>query len=212
MEISCIALAGGKSTRLGRDKITEVIGGKTLLERVLTTLSLFKGEIIIVTSAHATLPPLNNYPQVKIVNDIYPDKGSLGGIYTGLLASKSDYNLVVAGDMPFLNTDLLRYMVDIAKGFDLVAFREDDRFEPLHAVYSKNCVAAIEQLLQRNNVRIIEILPLVNVRYLKPEEIERFDPRHLSFFNINTEAELREGIELARRKDTKRRNCHPARF
>ena len=88
MEISCIVLAGGKSTRLGRNKITENIGGKMLLERVLDTLSLFKGEIILVTSAQSSLPELEKYPQVKIVKDIYPNRGSLGGIYSGMFFSK----------------------------------------------------------------------------------------------------------------------------
>lgn len=198
LEISCIALAGGKSTRLGRNKITEMIGDKTLLDRVLDILSSFKREIIIVTSAQSILPDRINYPKVKIVNDIYPGKGSLGGIYTGLSASKTFYNIAVACDMPFLNTDLLNYMVEIARGYDLVAFREGDRFEPLHAVYSKNCLSSIGLLLQRNNVRIIEILNYVKVRYLTPQEIDRFDSRRLSFFNINTEEELLKAIEIAR--------------
>jgi molybdopterin-guanine dinucleotide biosynthesis protein A len=200
LKISCIALAGGKSTRLGRNKITEMIGDKTLLDRVLDILSLFKCEIIIVASAQSILPNRIDYPKVKIVNDIYPGKGSLGGIYTGLVTSKTFYNVAVACDMPFLNPDLLNYMIEIARGYDLVAFREGERFEPLHAVYSKNCLAPLGLLLQRNNVRIIEILRYVRVRYLTPQEIDRFDPRRLSFFNINTEEELQKAIEVATTK------------
>jgi molybdopterin-guanine dinucleotide biosynthesis protein A len=198
MEISCIVLAGGKSTRLGRNKITENIGGKMLLERVLDSLSLFKGEIIIVTSAQSTLPGVDKYPQVRIVNDIYPDKGSLGGIYSGIFFSRTFYNLLVAGDMPFLSFNLLHYMADIAQGYDLVAFREGERFEPLHAVYSKNCILPLEMLLKQDNVRIIELLGyLSNVRYLTLAEIAEFDPRHLSFFNINNEDELHKAVRIA---------------
>jgi molybdenum cofactor guanylyltransferase len=198
VKISCLVLAGGKSTRLGRDKIAELLGGKTLLERVLETLETFRSEIIIVTSGNSNLPSLTGYPGVKIVSDIYPGKGSLGGIYSGIKASNSHHNLVVAADMPFLNKDLLRYMVEIARGFDLVAFDEEDRPELLHAVYSKNCLAPMETLIRQNSLRIIGILPFIKVRYLSSQEVDRFDPQHLSFFNINTEEDLKKGIELAR--------------
>jgi molybdenum cofactor guanylyltransferase len=200
MEISCIVLAGGKSTRLGRNKLVEVIGRKTLLEMVLDALSVFNSEIIVVTSRHSPLSPmLKQYPRARTVEDIFPDTGSLGGIYTGLSVSRNHYNLVVAADLPFLNINLLKYMVSIAPGFDLVAYNENDRPEMLHAVYSKNCLAPMESLIRRNNLRIIGILPSIKVRYLTLAEIEQFDPRHLSFFNINTEDDLKKGLELARK-------------
>ena len=197
MNISCIALAGGKSTRLGRNKLTEVIGGKTLLNRVLDTLSLFEGEIILVTSPQSSLPSIAKYPQVRIVNDIFPGTGSLGGIYTGLSASKTHYNLVVACDMPFLNIGLLRYMIAVSEGNDLVAFNQDDRPEMLHAIYSKNCLKLMKSLIETNKLRIIGILPHIRVRYISQEEIERFDPQNLSFFNINTEEDLKKAKEIA---------------
>ena len=189
-EISCIVLAGGKSTRLRPNKIKETIGDQTLLERVLATLSVFDSDIIVVSSEQASLPGIDHYHRTRIVNDIYPGKGSLGGIYTGLSASKTHYNLVVAGDMPFLNVNLLKYMLKIGEGFDLVAYHQDDKPELLHAFYSRNCLAPMHSLIQQNNLRIIGILPFIKVRYLTAEEIERFDPQHLSFFNINTEDDL----------------------
>ncbi len=196
MQVSCIVLAGGKSTRLGRNKIREKIGGKMLLERVLETLSRFESEIIIVTSASSSLPGLEQYPKVSVVRDIYTNKGSLGGIYSGLLLSKSFYNLVLACDMPFLSFDLLQYMTDIAQGYDMVAFREGQRFEPLHAVYSKKCLFPLEMLLKSENVRIIEILRYVNLRYLTLKEIEKFDHGYLSFFNVNYEDDLLKAKDL----------------
>jgi molybdopterin-guanine dinucleotide biosynthesis protein A len=189
-EITCIVLAGGKSTRLRPNKIKETIGDQTLLERVLATLSIFDSDIIIVSSEQASLPGIDHYHRARIVNDIYPGKGSLGGIYTGLSASKTHYNLVVAGDMPFLNINLLKYMIKIGEGFDLVAYHEDDKPELLHALYSRNCLAPMHSLIQQSSLRIIGILPFIKVRFLTAEEIERFDPQHLSFFNINTEADL----------------------
>jgi molybdopterin-guanine dinucleotide biosynthesis protein A len=68
-------------------------------------------------------------------------------------------------------------------------------FEPLHAVYSKNCIAPIEFILKQGRKVIIELFNFVKVRYVEADEVERFDPQHLSFFNINTE----EDLELARK-------------
>jgi molybdenum cofactor guanylyltransferase len=197
LEINCIALAGGKSTRLGRNKLFEVIEGKTLFARVISTLALFNSEIIVVTSEQTSIPR-DIGSKLKIVNDIFPGKGLLGGIYSGLANSKAFYNIVVACDMPFLNYELLKYMADIAEGFDLAAFRKIDRFEPLHAVYSRKCLSPLENIMQhKNNQRIIEILPQVKFRNISQEEIDRIDPYHLSFFNINTEAELETARKIA---------------
>ena len=123
MNISCIVLAGGKGLRLGRDKTVEIVGNTSLLERVVSSLSLLNSDIIIVTAAEQPLPYFIGYPRLRLVADIYPGKGALGGVYTGLATSDSLYNLVVACDMPFLNQDLLRYMVRLADGFDLVVPR-----------------------------------------------------------------------------------------
>jgi molybdopterin-guanine dinucleotide biosynthesis protein A len=199
LETSCIALAGGKSNRLGRNKLFEVIGGKTLFARVISILALFNSEIIVVTSEQSQIPSDISNAKIKIVNDIFPDKGSLGGIYSGLVASKTLNNIVVACDMPFLNYNLLKYFAAIADGFDLVAFHNLHKYEPLHAVYSRKCISPMENLLQhKNNERIIEILPQIVVRNVSQEEIERIDPYHLSFFNINTEAELETARSIAR--------------
>lgn len=129
--------------------------------------------------------------------DIYPGKSSLGGIYTGLVYSTSFHNLVVACDMPFLNVDLLRYMIDLSPDFDAVIPRIGDLKEPLHAVYSTNCLPQMERLLKEGNLKIADILDSVRVRYVEENEINRFDPEHLSFFNINTEADLERARMLA---------------
>jgi len=200
LDISCIALAGGKSLRLGRDKVLEAIDGKSLLERVVSCLSFFDSDIIIVRAVNQSLPQFIDYPKLRIVTDIYPEKGPLGGIYTGLAVSCSSYNLVVAGDMPFLNQALLHYMIQLSANFDLVIPRLGNMVEPLHAVYSKDCLATIERLLKQDSLGVTQLSNLVRARYVETEEIDRFDPEHLSFFNINTEADLKTARELERQK------------
>lgn len=187
--------------RLGRDKVVEAVGNTSLLERVVSNLSLFNSDIIIVTAVKQFLPQFIDYPKLRLVTDIYPGKGALGGIYTGLATSDSFYNLVVACDMPFLNQDLLCYMVQLADGFDLVMPRLGNLVEPLHAVYSKGCLAPMENLLKQGNLKVSDLLALVKVRYLDAEEIDQLDPKHLSFFNINTETDLETAQELAREGD-----------
>jgi molybdopterin-guanine dinucleotide biosynthesis protein A len=198
LDISFLVLAGGKGLRLGQNKVLEVIGNRNLLQWVISVLSFFNRDIIIVNSVKQSFSQFTDYPKLRTVTDIHPGKGALGGIYTGLAASDSFYNLVVACDMPFLNQALLDYMIEISAGFDVVIPRLGNMVEPLHAVYSKSCLAPIEELLKQDNLRVSELLNLVRVRHVEAEEIDRFDPKHLSFFNVNTEADLQIARELAR--------------
>jgi molybdopterin-guanine dinucleotide biosynthesis protein A len=196
LDISCIVLAGGKGLRLRQDKALEIIGNRSLLERVVFHLSFFNSDILVVTALKQSYPQLGGYPKLKVVTDIYLNKGPLGGIYTGLKASNSFYNLVVACDMPFLNQALLHYMLQISAGFDLVVPRLGDMVEPLHAVYSKGCLTPIESLLKQGNLGVRQLFTLVRLRYVDAEEINRFDPEHLSFFNINSQADLERAKRL----------------
>jgi len=198
LDIGSIVLAGGKGLRLGHEKALETVGNKSLIQWVVLSLSFFNSDIIIVAAAKQFLPQFIDYPKLKIVTDAYPGKGPLGGIYTGLVASDSFYNLVVACDMPFLNRALLDYMIQLSTGFDLVVPRLGDMIEPLHAVYSKGCLAPIECLLKQGNLSVRELFTLVRVRYVEATEINRFDPKHLSFFNVNTEADLETAREVAK--------------
>lgn len=198
MDAAFIVLAGGKGLRLGQDKASEIIGDRSLLERVVSRLIPFDCDIYIVTASERVFPSLSR--SIKTVTDIHRDKGPLGGIYAGLKASDATYNLVVACDMPFLNRDLLGYMLRVARGYDLAAPRVGELVEPLHAVYSRGCLAPIESLLERGDLRVRQLFGLVKMRYVEAEEIDRFDPQHLSFFNINDEADLARARDLARKE------------
>ena len=200
LPVTSIVLAGGKGLRLGREKTMEKLDGQTLLQRAIECLSLLGDDILVVFAHGQTSPlPLHYSKQIRILTDLYPDKGALGGIYTGLVASDSPYNLVVACDMPFLNINLIRYLLELAPGFDAVVPRSKGDIEPLHAIYSRSCLRVIDIQLQQGGLRVRDLLNQVRVRYVEEEEIERFDPEHLSFFNINCEADLEKARELLRR-------------
>ncbi len=183
---------------MGRDKYGEIVGSSNLLQRVVSQLSSFSHDIIVVTARDKSLSQFTGGPGSRIVTDAYPGKGALVGLATGLAASNSHYNLVIACDMPFLSQPLLRYMIGLSAGFDLVVPRVGNMVEPLHAVYAKSCLAPIEGMLEQGNLRVDALFDLVKVRYVETEEIDQFDPQHLSFFNINTRADLEKARQLAK--------------
>jgi len=197
LEASSIVLAGGRSLRLGHDKIQETVGSRSLLEKVLDTVAPLSSDIIIVAAEGQSIPRLAEYPDLKVVTDFYPGKGPLVGIYTGLRVSTTHRNIVVAADMPFLNQALLRYMVGLADGYDAVTPRVADKVEPLHSVYTRSCLGTIEAMIEQGNLGVHRLLPLVKVRYVEVDEISKFDPKRLSFFNINTEKDLQVARELS---------------
>jgi len=198
LAISNVILAGGQSRRMGANKAFLEVGGRAIIERVIEKVSLVGQEIILVTDS----PDEYAHLDYSVVPDVYPGKGSLGGIYSGLTAASNRYALVVACDMPFLNVQLLHYMAALAPRHDIVVPRTEQGTEPLHALYSKACLAAIEPLLQRNNLRIIALYPQVRVRYVEQEEIEALDPQFLSFFNVNSPDDLRWAREMAATTDS----------
>ena len=197
MNTTSIVLAGGKSLRLGRDKVQEKLGVESLLQRVLQRLNLLGGDILVVTSQERAAPlPLDPQIPVRVIKDVYPGRGALGGLYTGLLASNTQYNVVVGCDMPFLSLDLLRHIIKVAEGFDVAVPRLGEYLEPLHAVYSRSCLAAISPLVELGQYPIFDFYPDVAIRYVEQDEIDRFDPNHVSFVNINTEADLERARSL----------------
>ena len=187
--ISCIVLAGGGSLRFGRDKVQEELEGETLLLRAVRALAPLTAEVIVATAPGGEIK-LPERLSVRTVTDFYPGRGPLAGIHAGLSAATSSHSLVVASDMPFLNRRLIRHMTEICAPHDVVIPRHCGLLEPLHAVYSKGCMGPIEAVLEKGENRIVAFFPAVNVRYLEEVEIERYDRRHRSFFNINSRADL----------------------
>jgi len=185
--------------RFGRDKALEKINGQSLIERAIDRL-LPLGQEIIVVSAQEQVSSLtcllSPYTKTRIVVDYYPGKGPLGGVYTGLKAADTFYNLVVACDMPFLNLALLHYLICLAPGFNVVVPKVGGMLEPLHAAYSKDCLKVMEKSLRMGWFQIAKIFALVKTRYVLDEEVDRFDPEHLSFLNINTAADLQRAKAL----------------
>ncbi len=192
LPLTGVVLAGGQSRRLGRDKALLEFGGQTLLARSVETLAPLCREVIVVTNS----PQAHAHPAARLVGDLLPGMGSLGGIYSGLVAAGTHYSLVVGCDMPFLNPAVISYLASQAPGFDVIMPRRDQLLEPLHSIYSKPCLPFIKDLLDRRHLRIYDFLPHVRVRYVDEKELAPWDPDHRSFRNINTPQDLAEAQAL----------------
>ncbi len=195
--VSAVVLAGGMSRRLGRDKAVEPFGGEPLIRRVLSRVAQVTGETVVVVNHAARASELPLGGDVATAVDRYPDSGSLGGIFTGLEAARSEWALIVACDMPFLNIPLLRKILSLREGRDAVVPIIEGRPEPTHAAYSRRCLPHIERRLQANDLKISRFFEDVDVGYLPQLAVDEYDPGHLSFFNVNTEQDLERARQMA---------------
>ena len=195
--VSGIVLAGGQSRRLGRDKAVELLGGQAMIRRVLERVAGLTSENIVVVADEArgtTLPLLED---TRVAVDVHPGMGSLGGIFSGLAAAGNEWAIVAACDMPFLNADLLGYLLSLREGVDVVAPVVAGRPEPTHALYSRECLPFIEERLRAEELKITGFYGRVRVRYVEERDILRFDPELLSFFNVNSPQDLERALALA---------------
>ncbi len=191
--LSGIVLAGGQSRRMGYNKALLELEGQTLIARVLERLSPLCDELIISANdveLYADLP-------AQVVPDLIAGRGALSGIHAGLATMRHDKAVVVACDMPFLSLSLLRYMVVMSSGYDVVAPRVDGFFEPLHAVYSARCVEPIAQLIAKGPRRVVDLYRQIRLREVTKADVQLFDAA-LSFVNVNTHKEWAEVQRLTK--------------
>lgn len=181
-----IVLAGGKSSRFGRNKAFIQVDGEPIIERILKVFEQLFDSSLVVTNT----PLEYQYLDVEIVTDIIPGMGALGGIYTGLLSISASHAFVVACDMPFLNPDLIRFIIRQSGNFDVVVPKTPSGYENLHALYSVSCIPTIERFLSREERQIYSFFPMVRIKELLPEDIKPYDPEGLSFVNINTPEDI----------------------
>ncbi len=196
MDVSGIVLAGGMSRRLGRNKAVVPVGGEPLIRRVIGRISQIAEETVVVVAEMEQASALRLPDSLKVAADIFPGGGSLGGIFSGLSAATGEWGLTVSCDMPFLNIQLFRHMLSLRAGVDVVVPVLDGRPEPTHAFYSQRCLPYIERQLRADDLKIVRFFNDVRVSFVPQEVIDRLDPDHLSFFNINTEQDLEQALAL----------------
>lgn len=185
-KVTAIILAGGKSTRMGYDKAFIKIGGKTIIERTIATLKPIFDDIIIVANEPGKFKGL----RVKVVKDIKPNCGPISGIHSGLVHSKTEINFVVACDMPFLNPLVIKYMLQIANGYDMVVVKLKRGLQMLCAVYDKNLISLLEKNLLSGNYTLRDIIRNADFKVITEKDLESLGGSERDFLNINYRKEL----------------------
>ena len=188
--------AGGQSSRMGEDKALKTFLGRPLIQRVVDRLSPIADEIILTTNR----PEDYAFLGLRLIADLKPGRGALGGLYTAIASAAHPTVAVVACDMPFASATLLetasRLMV--REEADVVIPKSEQGYEPLHAVYRRaTCLPAIESAIEADQWKVIAWFPQVKVRTLTSEEIQEHDPTGLAFWNVNTPDEFAEAEKLA---------------
>ena len=190
--ITGIILAGGKSSRFGSNKALAKFNGKPLIERATGVLGRIFKNLIIITNS----PLEYSYLKIPLFQDIVKGLGPVGGIYTGLDALDDGWAFFCACDMPFINEGLVRYLAGVRDGFDAVVPKVDWKIEPLHALYSKNCLPAIKELIYKKEYQTIKAFNNIKVRYVVEEEIKTYDPQLKTFLNVNKQDELEQIVKM----------------
>lgn len=186
-DMTGIILAGGKNSRMGINKAFLKIDGIRLIDNILAVYQKIFSEIIIVTNDPLSYTELS---ETLVVTDIYKGKGALGGIYTGLFYATYDYSFVAACDMPFLNKDFIIYLTGQAGKHDIIVPELSEGFQPLHAIYSRNCLSHIKKLLIADKLKISGFYKEVRLLSIPEEKIKPFNKDGRLFLNVNTPEDL----------------------
>ena len=195
--LTAIILAGGESSRIGsdQDKAILKLNGKRLIDIVISKLKQVVEDNIIIVG------PPEKHPSCKqVVPDLFNQKGLMVGLYSGLKASTSQYNLVVGCDMPFLKVELLQYIEEKIDSNDIIIPRYAKSYiEPLCAIYSKDCLEIMKRNIEAGILSIRKVFPYLKVKYIEEKEIKSVDPELNSFFNINYKEDFIRAEELIRK-------------
>lgn len=191
MSKTAIILAGGKSSRMGEDKALMRFGDRPLLQRVVDELRPHFEDLILVTNHPERYMAI---PDVRLVTDVHPGQGPLGGIYAGLLASRGRHNLVVGCDMPFLNHLLLDYLWSLRTWGDVVVPLTAEALSPMCAIYDREVLPVIAEALAAGERKVMGLFPRLEVHYVREDELRPYDPELRSLANLNTPEDYRQAL------------------
>jgi len=188
IDVTGVLLAGGNSRRMGEDKRYLVVGEQTLLERGLAVLRSIFQEVLVVIAQDSL--PLN--VDARVVRDLVPDCGSLGGLYTGFTQATTPYIFVIACDMPFLDPAVITQFTSRRASADIVMAKLAARLHPMHALYGKGCLPVVDQMIQARQLKIQGMVShsSLRVQYVTEADLLTIDPSGRSFHNVNTPADL----------------------
>ncbi|MEW6487906.1 MAG: molybdenum cofactor guanylyltransferase [Thermodesulfobacteriota bacterium] len=190
-------LAGGRSRRMGADKVSLPLAGVPLLERVWSRVAQAAERVVVVGG-----PPRLDGKGVPTLPDRYPGADSMGGVATALAHAAGAVEadgpvLCVACDLPFVEPALLRYLVSLCPGWEAVVPRVAAGYEPLCALYRPSALPVFEREIARGNLRLRDAFGQLRTREVGEEELRRFDPELCSFLNVNRPEDFERARRLA---------------
>ena len=202
LDCCAIVLAGGMNTRMqGHNKAFLEINGRTILDRLLSSLQTVFAEILLVTRRP---DQYDGYP-IRLVEDIHKGRSSLTGIHAGLVNARAAFGFAVPCDIPFLRPDLIRLMLDeLEPDLDVVVPFYDGHYQPLCAIYSTRCIPLIEKQLASSDYKISHLFEHVRVKTVPLEKLSKVDPELLSFLNVNTPASYDACRRLAAERSSRK--------
>ena len=182
---------------MGQDKRNLMISGTSLFNHGLHVLESVFSEIIIV---FATMSQVVDTMSHRVVTDLIPDKGSAGGLYTGLTYASNPQAFAVACDMPFLNPAVIRKVCQLSDSQDVTMVKLSNGLHPMHSVYSKQCIPVLRDMINAGHLRIQDLLLQkdLKTKLLGPEAVQEIDPQFKSFLNVNTPADFEIAERLIR--------------
>jgi len=189
MTLTAVILAGGGSRRMGRDKSLLPLDGQPMLAHVIAALMPLNLPILLVTNTREVHAPFD----LPMVGDLHPGLGALGGLHSALTHITTDAALLVACDMPRLNTMLLADLIGLTESHpdsDAIVPRIAGRAQPLHAVYQRRVLTTLESQIESGRLALNALLDLLSVRWVDADEMRPHDPRLDSFTNLNTPDDL----------------------
>ena len=181
-----IILSGGKNTRMGENKAFIRVGEERIIDRTIRIFRELFEEIVLVTNDPLAYLEFD----LTIVTDIIKGKGALGGIYTGLFHASCEQAFVCPCDMPFLNIDFIRSMQERSAGYDVVVPVQPEGFQPLHAIYSRRCMAAMKRRIDEDRLKITGFYRKARGLEISSKAAALFDPDGRMFLNVNTPDDL----------------------
>jgi molybdopterin-guanine dinucleotide biosynthesis protein A len=206
--LTVVIQAGGQSSRMGEDKALKPFLGRPLIQRVIERLAPIADEMIVTTNRPAeygflntSTRPIGQSVQARLVPDLRPGRGALGGLYTAISSATSPFVAVAACDMPFASKNFFEsaYSLMVKEEADVIIAKTDEGYEPFHALYRREtCLPAIEAAIDADQWKVITWFPQVNLRVLSPDERKNFDPSGLCFWNVNTPEEFLKAEDLAK--------------
>lgn len=175
-----IILAGGKSSRMGEDKGLMPLFGRAMISYVIDKALEVSPNIVIVSDNP-------NYKKFDfpVVKDVYKEKGPLGGIYSGLINSEREKNLVLSCDIPYVKSGLLKYLLYQAEGYDITIPIHKERIHPLIGIYSKHCASHFKRCIELDKLKITNAFEPFETNYVEADEFD-----DIEFKNLNSKKDI----------------------